>query len=68
MMLQLNPTIPLDTPKGPALAHVLIDNGDEHHLIWVCIQSDTGEIWAWPNTQVRGKDNPTMGRNLKKLR
>ena len=46
MILQLNPTIPLTTPLGRALCHFLIDNGDEHHLLWVCIQDDTGEIWV----------------------
>lgn len=66
MILQLNPTLPLTTPKGKALAHFLIDNGDEHHLLWVCIQDETGEIWAWPNTDVRARDNPTMGRNIEK--
>ena len=33
MILQLNPTMPLTTPLGRALAHFLIDNGDEHHLL-----------------------------------
>lgn len=59
---QLNPTLPLDTPKGPALAHFLIDYGEEHNLIWVAIQNETGEIWAWPNPQVRGQKNITFGR------
>ena len=64
MILQLNPTIPLTTPHGRAIAHFLIDNGDEHHLLWVCIQDDTGEIWVWPNPDVRGRPNPTMGRKI----
>lgn len=62
MMLQLEPPLPLLTPKGPALAVVLLDYGAEHHLMWVCIQDETGEIWTWPNTKVRGTANPTMGR------
>jgi hypothetical protein len=64
VILQLNPTIPLTTPHGRAIAHFLIDNGDEHHLLWVCIHDDTGEIWVWPNPDVRGRPNPTMGREL----
>ena len=64
MILQLNPTIPLTTPHGRAIAHFLIDNGDEHHLLWVCIQDDTGEIWVWPNPDVHGRPNPTMGRKI----
>jgi len=63
-MLQLNPPLPVETPRGKALAHILIDYGPEEHLLWVCFQSDTGEIWAWPNPKVRAQSNPTMGRNL----
>jgi hypothetical protein len=63
MMLQLNPQIPLITPKGSAQAILVIDYSEEHDLKWVCIQDDTGEIWAWPNDKVRGLKNLTMGRN-----
>ena len=65
MILQLNPPIPLETPKGKALAQVLIDYGVEHHLIWVCFQDDIGEILCWPNHQVRAQTNITMGRGFK---
>lgn len=63
-MLQLNPPLPVDTPSGKGLAHILIDYGPEDHLLWVVFQDDTGEIWAWPNHQVRARNNPSMGRNL----
>ncbi len=33
-MLQLNPPIPVDTPKGPALAIVLLDYGPDYDLLW----------------------------------
>ena len=62
MLTQLDPPIPLETPKGKGLAHILIDYGAEHHLIWVTIDDATREIWAWPNPQVRGQANVTMGR------
>ncbi len=62
MLTQLNPPLPLTTPKGPALAHAVIDYGAEFNLLWVCIQDDTGEIWTWPNPDVRGVKNITMGR------
>ena len=65
-MLQLDPPMPLDTPKGKALAHFLIDYGAEHHWLWVCFQDDTGECWTWENTQIRAQHNPTFGRNLNK--
>jgi len=62
LIIQLNPTMPLLTPKGPALAHFLIDYGEEHHLMWVCVQDETGEIWTWSNTQIRAQANTTFGR------
>ena len=62
MMIQMNPPLPLLTPKGPALAHFLIDCGVEHHLMWVCFQNNTGECWTWPNNKIRMEANVTMGR------
>lgn len=61
-LLQLNPPIPVITPKGRAWAHVLIDYSQEHHLIFVCFQEDTGECWSWQNRDIRIQPNPTMGR------
>jgi len=65
-LLQLNPPIPLDTPRGSALAHVLIDYGTEHNLMWVCFGDDDGECWTWPNSKVRAQSNITMGRTNEK--
>jgi hypothetical protein len=62
MILQLNPPIPVKTPKGSAMAQVLIDYGPEHDLIWVCFQDETGECWSWPNKDIRAHQNVTMGR------
>ena len=62
MIIQLNPQIPLITPKGSGQAILVIDYSEEHDLKWVVIQDDSGEIWAWPNNQVRGHKNITMGR------
>ena len=62
MMLQLDPPIPLDTPRGPALAHVLVDDGPEHNLMWVCFGDADGQIWTWDNSKVRAQKNITMGR------
>ena len=59
---QLNPPIPLVTPKGEALAHFILDYGPEYHLLWVCFQDDTGECWTWPNPEIRAFKNVTMGR------
>ena len=65
MILQLDPTIPLETPKGSAKAHFLIDYGQEHHLLWICFQDDTGECWTWPNPQVRLQENVSMMQVIK---
>jgi hypothetical protein len=63
MLLQLNPAIPVITPKGRALAHFLIDNGVEHDLEWVCFQNSSGEFWSWKNPQIRAQKNITEQRD-----
>lgn len=64
MMIQLKPTIPLITPKGYAIAHFMIDYGEEHDLYWVCFIHETGEIWCFNNKEVRACRNISLGRNL----
>lgn len=59
---QLNPPLWLNTPKGYALAHFLVDYGKESDLYWVCFQQDTGEIWTWPNPKVRACKNISLER------
>ena len=61
MILQLEPTVPLDTPKGRADAHFLIDYGSQQHLLWVCFIRETGECWTYQNPLVRLEANPTEG-------
>lgn len=63
MITQLNPSIPVETPRGNALAQLVIDYGPEHDLLWVCFQ-DNGECWTWGNPQIRAQSNVTMGRPL----
>ena len=60
MLMQLNPPLPVKTPKGKAWAHVLIDYGPEADLIWVCFQDDTGECWSWANKDIRMQENLTL--------
>jgi len=64
MIIQLSPTIPLTTPKGKAMAHFLIDYGQEHDLFWVCFQNDTGECWTWNNKNIRLQENITADRKI----
>lgn len=61
-MLRLDPPLPVVTPKGNAMAHVLIDYGMEHHLVWICFQDETGECWSWQNKDIRVQANLTAGR------
>ena len=61
-MLQLDPPIPLNTPRGSGYAHVLIDPGIEHHLQWVVFIDSTGECWTFQNPDVRIQENVTLGR------
>jgi len=60
-MIQLNPPIPVKTPKGDGYAQVLIDYGPEHNLMWVVFQ-DNGECWTWQNYEIRAHKNITLGR------
>lgn len=62
MILQLSPTLPVETPKGLGWAHFLIENGDEHHLQWVVAIDDSCEFWTFENPDVRIQHNITMGR------
>jgi hypothetical protein len=62
MLTQLNPPLPLLTPKGKAWAHLVIDYGPEADLLWVCFQDEDGACWTWCNRDVRIQSNATLGR------
>jgi hypothetical protein len=62
MILQLNPPLPMDTPKGCGLAYFVIDYGPEADLQWVVFLDDDGACWTVRNTEVRMQYNWTMGR------
>lgn len=59
-MIQLNPPIPLDTPKGRGYAYLLIDRSQDHHLEWVVFIDATGECWTFQNPEIRLQPNVTM--------
>jgi len=61
-MLQLNPHIPVVTPKGAGSAFMVIDYSQEHHLLWVTALDESGEIWTFPNWQVRFDKNISLER------
>lgn len=62
MIQQLNPPIPVVTPRGKALAHFIIDYGIEHHPVWGCFIDATGECWWYENPNIRAQKNITAGR------
>lgn len=62
MILQLNPPLPVVTPKGKGLAHLIIDDGAESDLKWVCFLDDSGECWTYNNKMIRAQKNVTIGR------
>jgi hypothetical protein len=62
MILQLNPPLWFDTPKGRALAHFVIDTSMEHEMEFVCFHQN-GEVWSWSQRDVRAAPNITLGRD-----
>lgn len=65
MLLQLNPSIPVKTPKGNAECIGWIDYSKEDNLLWVCFMDDTGECWIFPNHEIRAFENFSIGRRFK---
>ncbi|RYZ65907.1 MAG: hypothetical protein EOP05_09110 [Proteobacteria bacterium] len=61
-MLQLNPSIPVETPKGKGQAVILIDYSTEHDLYWVVFLDESRECWTFNNRDVRIQENFTLGR------
>jgi hypothetical protein len=62
MITQLNPPLPMETPKGGGWAHFMIDYGPESALLWVVFMDADGACWTVPNPEVRMGFNWTMGR------
>jgi hypothetical protein len=62
MILQLNPPLWFDTPKGRALAHFVVDTSIEHEMEFVCFHQN-GEVWSWSQRDVRAASNMTLGRD-----
>jgi len=68
MIIQLDPPIPLETPKGSGVAHFLIDYSCEHDIVWVVFLDETGECWSFRNPEIRAQTNITFGRtNISKI-
>lgn len=65
-MLQLNPPLPVDTPKGPAYAHLVTDYSQEHYLLFTCFLMETGDCWLFPNRDVKIQQNVSLGVRMPK--
>jgi hypothetical protein len=61
LILQLNPPIPMITPKGKGYANFLIDRGIEFDNEWIVFLENC-EIWSFLNNQVRLESNYTYKR------
>ena len=60
MFTQLRPSLPVVYNGQKAYAIAVIDYGEEHHLLWVCVSDETGEIWTVANPHIRVQSNWTM--------
>ncbi len=65
MIVQLNPAIELQTPKGLGICHFLIDYSIESDLFWVVFIHETGECWTFSNPEIRATKNISLGRLTK---
>ncbi len=63
-ILQLNPSIPVNTPKGSAEAWFIIDYGPEFDIMFTVALDSNGEIWTFKSQEVRAIKNITLGRTL----
>ena len=61
-MIQLNPTIPVVTPKGNGWAFFLIDRSQEHDLEWVVFLDNGVYCWTFKNSDIRIQKNFTIHR------
>ena len=61
-MLQLNPQIPVVTPKGNGWAFFLIDRSQEHDLEWVVFLDNGSTCLTFRNSDIRIQKNYTFSR------
>ena len=66
MMIQLNPPLPVVTPRGKGLAQIVIDYGPEYDIVWV-VFLENGVCWSYRNQDIRAEKNMTFGRNSPEL-
>jgi len=62
MILQLNPTMPVETPRGLSECWALIWESPEREMLFLCIDDASGQFWIWDQQKVRGCKNITLRR------
>ncbi len=69
MMLQLNPTIDVNTPNGDGEAIIVIDYGINTNTVWI-VRHDGGKILHYYSDDIRVYDNPMNGKgwNIEKFK
>lgn len=65
MILQLNPSIPVETLSGKGQAVALIDYSPEHDFYWVVFLDHNRECWTFQNKDIRAQENFSLGRSAK---
>ena len=66
MILQLNPSILVDTPLGRGLALFIIDYGMHQNTCWVVSLNDNGAVKHFDCNDIILTTNYTYGLNLRK--
>lgn len=62
-ILQIDPPLPMETPKGKAWAHFLYDYGIEANAMFGVFLNESGEFWIFQGHELRIERNLTLGRD-----
>jgi hypothetical protein len=64
-IIQLDPFLPVNTPKGKGSAVFLLDYGEENHVLWGVVLDADGTVWWVSNPEISLRSNWSMGRRFK---
>ena len=62
VIIQLDPPMPLASPKRKRCAHMLLEDHHEQALISAVFLDEGDACWAMRNREVRIVENQTIGR------
>jgi hypothetical protein len=66
MILEVEQSLQVDTPKGRGRIWLVTEYGSEIEKVFTVILDATGEIWEFTNRDVVATSNVTMGRKIDK--